>query len=143
VADRLRTHRPTLQSGGSELHERKCTRCHGAKVTGKKRWTCKLCGGTGVQSIPKQRQFEIETVLMALRVLTPRSCPEASTKEVSNHIRKVMAMSMTLDAVSRIFVYLERDGLVSKRREGHEALWSLTANYPALQNGAKEKGTSK
>ncbi len=105
---------------------RPCSTCHGAKVSLKRGTPCRTCQGTGIKPISKQRAFEIKMVLLALRVLTPSSCREASTKEVFNHIRTVMAMSMTLDTISRILVYLERDNLVTKRREGSEALWSLT-----------------
>ncbi len=126
---------------------RPCSSCHGRKVSKKRGTPCRTCGGTGVKPIDPQRAYEIEMVMMALRVLTPPACPEASTKEISNHIRKVMAMSLSLDAVSRILVYLERDGLVIKRREGQEALWSISHVVRAVpsthESPSPKKGASK
>ncbi len=128
---------PGINAGGVG---RICTRCHGVKVTGKKRWTCKLCGGTGIQPMSEESRANNRAVLSTLKALTPPPCMEASTKEIFRYIRSVCAMPLTLDAVARTLVSLSRDGLIIKRREGHEALWSLSkANSPALQSRRKRK----
>jgi predicted transcriptional regulator len=124
----------------SAVLSRPCTRCHGKKVTGKKSWPCKQCHGTGINPVSEKSQRGIEIVLKALRELTPSGCPEASTKEIFRYLRSVMmtGADLTLDSIIRILVYLKRDGLVDKHREGIEALWSLTEKGTLLcAKGAK------
>lgn len=140
MVNRLKHDGPAIHREESLIPSRQCTRCHGKKVTGKKKVICSLCHGTGVQPISEDRQIEIKAILKALRGLTPPSCPEASTKEIFRYIRAVMAMPITLESISRILVYLERDGVVSKRREGPEALWSINETSPVFQRGGSGKG---
>jgi DNA-binding transcriptional ArsR family regulator len=102
---------------------RPCATCHGSGFTIVHHKPCRTCKGTGVKPLAARTKKNIELVIDALRRLTPPQCPEATTSEIHRAIRD--ASDLTISGVGRVLVYLQRDGLVAKRRMGPEVLWSI------------------
>lgn len=128
---------------------RPCSTCRGAKVSPKRRTPCRTCHGTGIKPLSKRARKNIDLVLKALHSLTPAGCKEASTKEIFRALCPSPALGedrgegLTLSGLGRVLVYLERDGLVSKRRMGPEALWSIRSLPSVLCASTKKSGGTK